>query len=127
MFNQFSYKKKVLYTAILAALLTFASFKKNVKKILQINKQLQELQIGQLEDRVFDDDIAYLQQEIKTIEAYIGGVNISPDYVQQQLIKFISNTPLTVEITSIEGIHQASIDQFNILTNQVTITGDYKI
>ena len=125
MFNNVTYKKKVIYAAILAVLLVFASFKKNIKKIIHVNKQLKELQLSQLEDKDFNKDIAYLKQEIKTIEAYIGGVNVSPERVQQQLIKFIANAALQVEIIGIERIHYASVDQFNILTNQITISGDY--
>lgn len=125
MFTNITYKKKVIYAAIMAILLLFASFKKNIKKVIQFNKELRELQLSQLEDKDFNTDISYLKQEIKTIEGFIGGVNVSPEQVQQQLIKFISNAPLDLKIIGIERIHFAAVDQFNILSNQVTISGDY--
>lgn len=126
MFKNIPYKKKVIYAAILVTLLLMASYKKNFKKIISIDKQLVKLKHSQLENRDFTSDILYLKQEIKTIEKYIGDVNVSPESVQQQIIKFISNTPLQIEIINIEGIHHASVNQFKIYTNQVTISGDYK-
>lgn len=126
MFKNIPYKKKVIYAAILTVLMLMASYKKNIKKVIRVNKQLSELKSNQLENRNFTSDIHYLKQEIKVIEKYIGDVNVSPESIQQQIIKFISKTSLQTEIVDIEGIHHASFNQFKVYTNQITISGDYK-
>jgi len=126
MFKNIPYKKKVIYAAVLTALMLMASYKKNFKKVLHIDKQLATLRSNQLENRNFTADIQYLKQEIKVIEKYIGDVNVSPESIQQQIIKFISKTTSQIEIVDIEGIHHASFNQFKVYTNQITVSGDYK-
>jgi len=126
MFTNLSYKKKVMYAGVLALLLIFASFKKNIKKIITVNRQLHELQASQLENKDFNKDILALKTEINLIEQYIGGVDVRPENVQQQLITFISGSPLEVDIMGIERIHHSDVNQFNIHTNQITVSGDYK-
>ena len=126
MFQNITYKKKVFYSALLSVLLILGIYKKSFSEIFQINKELKELQVSQLNDLDYSQTISVLNQEIKTIEAYIGGVNIGPEEVQQRLVKYISNSDFKVNIIDIESIHHARVDQFNVLSNQITLTGDYK-
>jgi len=67
-----------------------------------------------------------LKTEINEIEKYIKGVDISPENVQQKLIKFISSSTLDVDIIGVDRIHHYELSQFNIHTNQITVAGDYK-
>lgn len=126
MFKNLTYKKKFYAVLIISLLLIFAVYKKTYKNIISVNGQLNELnsKAKLSENAVFD--IHNLKEEIKTLDHIIGGNNINPEHVQQELLTFISNQGINVELIEILDIHKAEEGEFNIYTNQIVLEGDYK-
>lgn len=125
MFQNISYKKKTLYVTVFFALLLMGSYKKNFKEIIELNKQLRDInQRENAED--INTRTYYIQKEVKVIEDLIGGVDIKPEKVQQGLLDFITASSLNVNIEVFENVHIASDEKFKIYTHQLRVEGDYK-
>lgn len=125
MFDTITYKKKTIYVGVLFLLLALAAYKKNFKKVIAINEQLALLHPNANQNGVTEEDAFFLKREIETIEQVIGGVNVKPETVQQQLLKFAAQSQLEIDVIGVQGVHESSNADFIIHTNQMKVSGSY--
>ncbi len=126
MFDKLSYKRKFLGVLIGFAILFLASYKKTFKHTLAAKKELYTI-----EQKLSSIDHSYnqlysLKYDINHLDNLIGGHTDKPELVQQQILDFVSNTKLNVNIVSIEDSHLFSDHEFLIYSNQLEFEGAYE-
>jgi hypothetical protein len=64
-----------------------------------------------------------LKQEIAYLDRIIGKVGITKDMVQQGIVSFASKQNYQVSINDLKPIHVYTDENYNVITNQLDVTG----
>lgn len=126
MFKNLSYKQKFFGVLVGFLILFMASYKKTFKHTLAAKRELHlvEQKLSIIENSY--NNLYSLKHEINSLDNLIGGHTERPELVQQQILDFVSNIKLSVNIVSIEDIHLFSDDEFFIYSNQIEFEGEYE-
>lgn len=126
MFKKYTYKQKFQASIVLFVLLLLAIYKKNFKHVFNLYKELNLVEKQISEAQISNQDLFVLNNQLKDLDALIGGQSNSPDLVQHDALDFITTSLLQVEVVNIEKRHKFQEGEFNIHTNQIEIQGAYK-
>lgn len=125
MFKNLTYKQKFFVVIGGFILLFMASYKKTYKHTLTAKKELSLVKEKLSSNESSLNELYHLKTEIGKLEKTIGGQTKNPEYVQQELLNFISNNEFNVNIVSIADVHLFSDNDFLIYSNQIEIEGHY--
>lgn len=126
MFKKYTYKQKFQASIVLFVLLLLAVYKKNFKHVFNLHKELNLVEKQISEAKISNQDLLVLNNQLKDLDALIGGQSNSPELVQHEALNFITNSQLQVEVVNIEKRHEFQEGEFSIHTNQIEIQGDYE-
>jgi len=120
------YKQRFFFILFGAVILLLAIYKKNLKQLFAANEQINRIDkdLAKLDNSY--DQIYYLNNEIKELNAIIGGQSERPQLVQQYILDFINKSSYNVNIFGIEDTHVVVDEDFKIYTNRIQIEGDFK-
>lgn len=126
MFNNLTYKTKFIAVIVGFILVVLACYKKTYKHMFAAKKEL-----NTVEQKLVNTDDSYsivsnLKYDITQLDNLIGGQTKNPQFVQQDILDFISKTNYKVDIVSIEDMHIYEGEEFNVFTNQIEVEGSYE-
>lgn len=126
MFENLTYKQKFITLVVVVTLLAIAANKRSFKltKNAYEDYQIKKKELDYVEST--PNNIHNLDYEISFLDNLIGNENLEPELVQQEILNFVTNTDYKVQVVNVTEIHEASSNDFNIYTNQLTITGDFE-
>lgn len=125
MFNQLTYKQKFFAVILIFVLLGLATYKKTYKQLFSANTELRHVEQKLSTAQGSYDQVIYLKNELNYLDAIIGGNNKAED-VQQQLLDFIIKSNIEVNVITISDVHIFEENEFNIVTNQIELSGNYE-
>lgn len=124
MFNNFTYKQKIVGLIFLAILLFLAAKKRSYSKAMVIYNQVKETEDKLKYIKNSNTTINELKNEINYYDSLIGSDYKSPEEIQQKILSF-SNSFSSLEIIGISEIHEANSNDFKVVTNKLIVEGNY--
>lgn len=126
MFENLSYKHKFFAVLIGFLILFLASYKKTFKHTIAAKKELSLTEEKLLNTDNLYNDLYKVKNEITALDNLIGGHSLKPEYVQQQILDFVSNTEIDINIVTIDDVHLYTDYEFLVYTNQIEFQGTYE-
>ena len=126
MFKNLTYKQKFFLVLVGFVVLFMASYKKTFKRTLVAKNELNlvKQKLATIDNSF--NSLYTLKYDIKNLDDLIGGHTQNPEYVQHQILDFVSKTVLKVNVVSLEDTHLFSGNEFLIYSNQIELEGSYE-
>ena len=124
MFENFTYKQKLIGLAILTVLMFLTANKRSFRITKQAYQQAKGLKEKLQYVNATGASVTDLQNELALYDKVIGVQGVTPEEVQQHVLDFASSFP-NVSVFGMEEIHMAESNGFTIMTNQLILEGDY--
>ncbi len=124
MFENFSYKQKLIGLGAILVLLFLTANKRSFKTTLNAYGQMQEVASRLRYMQVASYDSKQLQNQISFYDNLIGKQNIEADIVQQSILDFATNFE-KARIDNLSETHISSAEGFEVITNQLILEGDF--
>ena len=124
MFENFTYKQKLIGLGVLTVLLFFVANKRSFNITKQAYKQAKEL--NEKFDYVSKSsaNVLEIQDELALYDKIIGIKGVAPEDVQQNILDFTTSFA-EINVFGMEEIHFAESNGFTIITNQLILEGEY--
>ncbi|MBR9855762.1 MAG: hypothetical protein GYB37_14485 [Algicola sp.] len=124
MFENYTYKKKLIGLCILLVLLLLAANKKSFRVAKQAFGQLQEVK-EQLEFmKTSSIGSKELQQQLSYYDRLIGKQNVEPEAAKQSILDFATKYN-NVKINELKETHFSHANGYDVITNQLILEGSY--
>ena len=124
MFSQYTYKQKFFGLIIIFVLLLLVANKKSFSITKARFNEVKDIEQKLLFVNNTNQDIMSLTKEIAYLDDIIGKQGIPPDIVQQEMLDFIS-TYNNVKLVTIDEIHYAQSNGFDIFSNRLVLEGTF--
>lgn len=124
MFDNFTYKQKIIGLVLVSVILFMAARKRSYKIAINTYKQVKEVEEKLKYIKNSNTSIQELKNEISYYDLMIGAEYKSPEDIQQGILGF-SNSFKDIQVIGIEEIHKAPSNDFNIITNRLIVEGYY--
>ena len=125
MFAQYSIKQKSIAFAVLMVLLLLASNKRSFRPTLNAYDQLKEVREKVQFMSTSSQNAGALRTEMDYFKSLLGEQHIAPVAAQQAILNFATKLS-AVKITGISETHFSVQNGFNVITNQIELTGGYQ-
>ncbi len=127
MFEKLSNKKKFIYSLVLFLLIFIGIiYKKNILRISEVKEKITLSKEAYKDSHQIGMEINTLNRELNYLNSKIGEININPESVQREIIGYISENGKNIELNNVDKIHYASIQDYDIYTNSLILSGSYK-
>ena len=123
MFEQYSYKKKFMALLVVFALLLVTAYKRSFSMLQATLIQYDELSSKVSEMNKKNNNVEGLSKDIDYLDKVIGKEGVAKEAVQQGIIGFVSEKHPEVSVSDLQPIHMFSDENYNIITNQLDVTG----
>jgi hypothetical protein len=123
MFENYSYQKKFKALLIIFVLLLMAAYKRSYNTLFSTIEQNKVLSKTANDIDKKANNTPDLKKEIAYLDRIIGKVGITKDMVQQGIVNFASEQNSKVSINDLQPIHVFADDNYNVITNQMDVTG----
>ncbi|HLA55565.1 MAG TPA: hypothetical protein VK623_05675 [Flavobacterium sp.] len=123
MFNQYSYKKKFTALLVVFFMLCIASYKRSFHTLALVIAENRDLSKTTADMKMKSKNVKNLSDEIANLDKAIGKDGVAKEIVQQGIVAFVSENHPGVSINDLQPIHIFSDSNYNIITNQLDITG----
>lgn len=124
MFSQYTYKQKFFGLIVLFVLLLLVANKKSFSITKTRYNEVKEIEKKLLFVNNTNQDILSLTKEIAYLDDVIGKQGIPPDIVQQEILDFTSAYQ-QVKLVTIDEIHYAQGNGFDIFSNRLVLEGTF--
>ena len=126
MFDNLTYKKKCMALLFITFVVLMACYKKTFKDMFAAKRQLSAVEEKLTNTSKSQNRLAILNREVFELDYLIGGQTNNPENVQYQILDFISNNSLKVNIVSIQDVHLFNSDEFLVYSNVLELSGTYE-
>jgi len=123
MFEKYSYKQKCLALAVLFVLLSVTAYKRSFSTLFEVMAEYRSLSAKAEDVGRKSQNTGRLTREIEWFDKVIGKEDVSKEQVQQGIVGFASQKQAGVSINDLQPIHLFSDENYNIITNQLDLTG----
>lgn len=124
MFEKYSYKTKCTALIVISLMLSVTAYKRSFHTLFQVISEYKVL------SRKVDDinkkanNTEGLIKDIAYLDKIIGKEGITKEMVQQGIVSFASVKHPQVSINDLQPIHVYPDDNYNVITNQLDVTGN---
>jgi hypothetical protein len=124
MFEKYSYKTKCTALIVIFLMLSVTAYKRSFHTLFQVISEYRVL------SRKVDDinkkanNTEGLIKDIAYLDKIIGKEGITKEMVQQGIVSFASEKHPQVSINDLQPIHVYPDDNYNVITNQLDVTGN---
>lgn len=124
MFENYSYKKKFSALILIFLMLSIAAYRRSFHTLFQVISEYNTLSIKVCEMNKKANNTDRLIKDIVCLDNVIGKQGISKEMVQQGIVSFASENHPKVSINELQPIHVFQDENYNIVTNQLDVTGN---
>ena len=125
MFENLSYKKKLVTLIFLILVMGITAYKRSYRISIGAYKSLKSAQKKLEEVSDSQKRIIILKTEVDYLDNIIGKKAANADLVQQEIMNTYSLIEGNSELVKLEEIHKAKNDYFNIYSNRFIISGAF--
>lgn len=124
MFENYSYKKKFTALLIVFLMLSITAYKRSFSTLFKVIGEYKTLAIkaDAINNKANNSD--QLIRENAYLDNIIGKEGITKEMAQQEIIGFAAQKNPQVSINDLQPIHIFSDENYNIITNQLDVTGN---
>ena len=126
MFENIAYKKKFLALIVLVVIFAITAYKRSFAVTIEAYSNLESSKIKLAQVSNSKQKIATLNAEVSYLDKIIGKKAANADVVQQEILNSFNDIGSTSSLVRLEEIHLANNNYFNIYTNRLVLSGDYK-
>ncbi len=126
MFEQISYKRKCVALIVLLVVLIITSYKRSFSITFDAYETLRAARLELDEVSNSQGKINAAKREVLYLDQIIGKKAANADVVQQEILNSFNKIGNGCDLVELEEIHKASNDYFNIYTNSLILSGNYK-
>lgn len=123
-FAQYSYKHKFYALLAVALMLSVAAYRRSFSTCLSAILEYRDLKEKSALVASKSNDLGSLSSEVAMLDNMVGKGNVEPETVQQNIVAFAGRFSGT-RIFDLQPIHQYADGGFNVVTNQLEVTGNY--
>jgi len=123
-FENLTYKQKIIGLAVLAVLLFLAANKRSFRITRQAYNQVSSLEEKLEYVNSSTSNVQQIQQELDLYDKIIGVQGLDAESVRQNILDFTTSSS-EVSVWDMEEIHIAQSNGFKLFTHQLTLEGDY--
>jgi hypothetical protein len=123
MFEKYSYKQKCIALAVIFVMLSVTAYKRSFSALFEVIGEYRELSAKSEDIRKKSKNLKSLEREIAWLDNEIGKGGVTKQVVQQGIVGFAAEKHSGVSINGLEPIHAFSDGNYNIITNQLDVTG----
>ena len=123
MFEKYSYKQKCTALLLLFVLLSATAYKRSFSTLFEVMAEYRNLSSKAKDISQKTKDTSKLTKEIQWLDKAIGKEGVTKEMVQQGIVAFASEKHPEVSINDLQPIHLFSDENYNIITNQLDLTG----
>lgn len=124
MFNQYTFKQKFTALLVLFVLLGITAYKRSFSQLIQTYKEHQQLSEKMNDFNSKSGKMDALVKDVALMDRVIGKAGASKEVIQQEIMRFASEKHPQVSISELQPIHVFSDDDYQIVTNQLDVTGN---
>jgi hypothetical protein len=124
MFENFTYRQKLIGLSALFVLLFFAANKRSFKVTKNAYSQMKEVKSRLEFMRASNYDSKELQSQITFYNNLIGKQGIEPEAAQQSILDFATQYE-KVKIDKLSETHFSNVNGFEVVTNQIVLEGNF--
>lgn len=124
MFENLSYKQKLIGITVIAVLLFITANKRSYQVTKQAYNQVKDLETKLAYVNASTSNVSQMQYELELYDKVIGVQGVEPEEIQQRILDF-TTAYNDVKVLRLEEIHLAESNGFNIMTNQMILEGDF--
>lgn len=125
MFDKLTFKQKLIALAVVAIMLGLVAYKRSFKLTIEAYSNYNELSKKVDYINQSSSNITELDNEINFYNALLGDEEIEPEFVQQEILSFVSEKAKGVKVFKLEEIHEANQKKIIVYTNQLTLQGSF--
>jgi hypothetical protein len=123
MFEQYSYRTKFSALLIVFCMLCVASYKRSFHTLAEVVSENRELSADAADMKLKSGNTRQLENEIANLDMALGKEGVTKEMVQQEIVSFVTRNHRGVSIHDMQPIHVFSDKNYNIITNQLDVTG----
>jgi hypothetical protein len=127
MFNQLTYKTKIIYLGIAFVMFLFLSFKLAINKTIDLKKQCTEIEKRMDQLKTAPQQMAIIKSKLQVIDSQVGGKRIDQINLEELIIEHISTFCKynNLVLKEYPGIHQFKQQDYLTETCKVTVEGSF--
>lgn len=125
MFNQYTYKTKVKFLGLLFIMLSIASYRRSFSNLIELYIENRTLTKKKSTMNNQSSNAYVLQEKLNELDKLIGKVGVEKENIQQKIIDFSIKNGEKITINNIQTIHQSKLNDYQVYTYQIDLTGDY--
>ncbi|MBC8756049.1 hypothetical protein H2O64_15330 [Kordia sp. YSTF-M3] len=125
MIAQLSYKRRFFLVLIVMIMLILVLYKKTYSPIFQLRSELQVSEKLMTNSEASLEEIQALQHELNGLDMIIGNSE-NHAFIQQKILRFITNRSLNISVISMEDTHVFEEKIFTVFTNKIVLKGTYE-
>lgn len=122
MFEKYSYKQKCMALLLVFLMLSVAAYRRSFSPLVQAISEHRALRQKTESINGKSKDLKSLEREIAWLDKEIGKGGVTKQMVQQGIVGFATKHP-GISINDLDPIHVFSDGSYNIITNQLDLTG----
>lgn len=126
MFENIPNKKKFYAVILIAVILGITAYKRSFKTAIETVSFYSESKENIAGMDQAHNELLYLKDELKTLDAVIGKKVKKPEIVQNEILNFLSKNKFNVTLSNIGNTHVSRDEYFTIYSNKVTIKGGFQ-
>ena len=125
--NKLTYKQKKIGILVLFVFVLVVGYQRVVShSVIEINRYIKNKEIKKNEGEI-RQSILNIQNDIYSLDAYLGDDNFKEHLIQQEILEFITSKTEgnKIAVTAIKPVHSYSISSYSIISNSYTLKGSY--
>lgn len=123
MFEKYSYKQKCTALLVVFIMLSVTAYKRSFSNLFEVIGEYKTLSAKAADIHSKSGNANVLRREIALLDKEIGKDGVTKQMVQQGIVGFATEKHSGVSINDLQPIHLFSDGNYNIITNQLDVTG----
>jgi Tfp pilus assembly protein PilO len=123
MFEQYSYKKKLIALLLVFVMLTITAYKRSFSTLFQTISEYKALSLKVDELNKKSNNTNGLIKDLAHLDKIIGKDGTTKEMIQQEIVGFASKNHTGISINDVQPIHVFLDENYNVITNQIDVTG----
>lgn len=123
MFEKYSYKQKCMALVLVFLMLSVAAYRRSFSPLIQAISEHRALKEKTESINGKSKNLKSLEREIAWLDKEIGKGGVTKQMVQQGIVGFATEKHPGVSINDLDPIHAFADGSYNIITNQLDVTG----
>lgn len=123
MFEQYSYKKKLMALALVFVMLSITAYKRSFSTLFQTISEYKTLssKIDELNKKA--NNTNGLIKDVAYLDKIMGKDGTTKEMIQQGIVSFASENHPGISIHDVQPIHVFLDKNYTVITNQLDVTG----